>query len=254
MSDEQNRHGQLGEALSLLAHDLKNPLAAVLTNLAYVGSALQEERSVSEDVREAMTDARLACESLQRFVHNLELFGRDAAGRASMPPLETAPLDLRSVVDDVLERQRESATGRRLRFEIVDGAGGPAGSEGKARIYALADRELVVRALDNLVADSVQCAPARSVIELLVRRLGAHEVAIVVRDDGAIVPEELRDLIPTANGQTLSKGRPEARYGRGLALWAASIAARLAGGRLDLGAVAGKSALTVVVPAHQDES
>ena len=61
----------IAETLSLLAHDLKNPLAAVLTNLGFV-SGFVDALDASEppdphelnDAREAMIDVRLVCEAL----------------------------------------------------------------------------------------------------------------------------------------------------------------------------------------------
>ena len=245
MADDAKRTVELGEVMALLAHDLKNPLAAVLTNLGFVTASLDDpDDAVRADAKEAMVDVRHACESLQRFVANLELIGREASGRVSLPP-DDAPLDLGSVVDEIVDRQGEPAAGRRLRVHI------------RARpvtVYARADRDMVLRAAENLLANAIQCAPSGSEIEVVVDTAARSQARITVLDDGVVIPMELRTMVPTAAGQVLAKGRPEARYGRGLGLYAASIAASLAGGRVEYGEHEGRSALSLYLPHHQEDA
>jgi signal transduction histidine kinase len=242
---------ELGEMLALLAHDLKNPLAAVLTNLGFVAGVLRDVDDALrdgppsgslDDSREALIDARMACESMQRFCGNLELLARDAMGRVSLAPMDPTPLDLVGIVDEVVGKQTESAQGRRLRLRV----------NAPARTYARADRELVLRATDNLLSDAVQHAPSGSEITLDIEAIGATEATIVVRDAGPIVPANMRAQVATPIGQSLAKGRPDLRYGRGLALYAASLAAIAAGGRLEIGEADGRSAMSLVVPLHRE--
>ena len=240
MSDERR---ELGEMLVLLAHDLKNPLAAVLTNLGFVTSVLRDfDDDALTDSREALVDARMACESMQRFCSNLELLAREATGRVSLAPMDPTPLDLVSIVDEAVIKQNEAAQGRRLRFTV----------NAPERTYARADRELVLRATDNLLSDAVQHAPSGTEITVDVSAQGETEAAIVVRDAGPIVPANMRAQVATPTGQSLAKGRPDLRYGRGLALYAASLAAIAAGGRVEIGEADGRSAMSLVVPLHRE--
>ena len=244
MSDDAKRSAELGEILTLLAHDLKNPLAAVLTNLGFVSTSLDDpDPAMRADAKEALIDVRHACDSLQRFVVNLELIGRAATGRVSLLPYE-APLDLGSVVDEVVDRQREAAAGRSLRVNI---------RPRRTTVYARGDRDMVLRAAENLVANAVQCAPSGSEVEVAVEDAGLA-ARIVVYDDGAVIPLELRDVVATPAGQVLAKGRPEARYGRGLGLYAAALAAGFTGGRVEYGEHEGRSALSLVLPRHEEDA
>ena len=244
MPEDARRTAELGEVLSLLAHDLKNPLAAVLTNLGFVTASLDDpDEAVRADAKEAMIDVRHACESLQRFVANLELIGREASGRMSLPPDES-PLDLGSVVDEVVDRQRDAALGRRLRVRI---------RPRQVTVYARGDRDMVLRAAENLLANSIQCAPSGSEIEVAVETAPCAQARITVLDDGAVIPPELRAVISTPGGQVLAKGRPEARYGRGLGLYAAAIAASAGGGRVEYGDREGRSALSLILQHHVED-
>lgn len=229
----------IAETLSLLAHDLKNPLAAVLTNLGFVSGfvdALDPDAPPDAheltDVREAMLDAKLACDALQRFVGNLEIVARDlGGGRASFPP-EPLPLDLLALADEVVARHRVAASARRVELAV----------ESAAPCWARGDRDSILRAVDNLVANAVQYAPAGTRIVVEVGGSGP-EALLTVLDAGVAIPAPMRDESLSRPGQSRAKGTAEARYGRGLALYAAAASARLGGGRVVVGARDGMSAL-----------
>lgn len=236
----------MAETLSLLAHDLKNPLAAVLTNLGFVRSFVDTLEGPPDpdelaDVRDAMLDAKLACEALQRFVSNLEVVSRDlGGGRASFPP-EPLPLDVLAIADEIASRHQLAAGARRLELVV----------ESKSPGWARGDRDSIQRAVDNLIANAVQYAPAgtRIVVEV-----AAHEgeVSLTVVDAGVAIPEALRDEAITRAGQSRAKGTAEARYGRGLALYAAATSARIGGARLVVGARDGKSAIGITMIRFDD--
>ncbi len=237
---------ELTEALLLLAHDIKNPLAAIVTNLGYVRNVVDglangavPDQSELGDVHEALLDARLACDAMQRFVGNLEVIARDGAPR-SIPPADPPPVDVAAIADEVADRHRASAAARRVTIEVKTEASADAR-------WASGDRDGCLRAVDNIVANAVQHAPASTTIRVEVVCRG-DEVGVLVVDQGLVVPLELRAAAVSRAGQGTSKGRPEARYGRGLALHAAGLAARVAGGRLDIGDRDGQSALAVLLP------
>ncbi len=240
---ERDERQVIAEVLSLLAHDLKNPLAATMTNLSYVegfvrylGSTPPSDDEVTE-VREAMLDARLACDALQRFISNLEVVARDLGkGKGGEP----APVELHAIADEVVSRHSAAADARRVRL-VVDGE----------RAWALADRDPLLRAADNVLANALQHAPAGSPIHV---ELGSKpkEVVLSFLDDGTVVPVELRERALSRDGQAELKGLAEGRYGRGLALYAAAVAARRAGGRIELGERGGKSLIAIVLPRFEE--
>lgn len=240
VGDDAKPSSELGELLVMLAHDLKNPLAAVVTNLGFVDGALRE-LGASEDTNEALLDARLACDSLQRILGNLELIARDTANVLVAPPgPESTPLELASVADEILRRHEVSATTRKLRFAM---------RSRDQRRHVWADRDLVVRIVDNLIADAVQHAPVGSEIQVEIGGVaGSKLVEVVVIDAGPVVPPSMRAEILSPVGQAKSKGRPEGRYGRGLALYVAALGAVAAGGKLEISERSGKSALSLVLP------
>ena len=243
-----NEPSDIAETLSLLAHDLKNPLAAVLTNLGFVGNfvdaldpAEPPDPHELNDAREANLDAKLACEALQRFVGNLEVIARDlGGGRASIPP-EPLPLDLLALADEIAARHRLAATSRRLDLVV----------ESARPVWARGDRDSILRAADNLVANAVQYAPAGTKVRIAVAASDT-EATLTVLDDGVAIPERLREEATTRLGQSRAKGTAESRYGRGLALYAAAASARIGGGVVRVDAEDGKSAIGVALMRFDD--
>ncbi len=221
----------LPELLALLAHDLKNPLAAVLANLAFLDSSVEPD----PDLRDALVDARLASELLQRLVSNLELIGRELGEGASGRPLE---FSLRALLDEICAGEREHAEGRHLMIVVREAPG----AEGA---FARTDRDRASRALGNLLANAVQHAPSGSEITIDCACLGTRWFEIAVSDDGPIVPEAMRAQAVAPAGQGTAKS---GRYGRGLGLLIAALAARHARGELEIGQRGGRSALVLRLP------
>ena len=63
----------IAHLLRMLAHDLRNPLSALHSNCAFLGSAPEPR---SEEEREAIADALVSCDSLQSLVDGLDLLSR----------------------------------------------------------------------------------------------------------------------------------------------------------------------------------
>jgi len=98
----------------------------------------------------------------------------------------------------------------------------------------------VGRALDNLLANSLQYSQTGSLVTIELAA-GDEVGIIIVLDDGPVVPPELRSWALLMEAQNDAKRRFEARYGRGLGLYCAAQAARIAGARVALGERAGGS-------------
>lgn len=222
---------ELLELLRVLSHDVKNPLSALLTNLHYLAS----EADLEPDAGEALSDSLAICAVLERLVSNLDVLARGSA--SSQSPV---PTSLRQLAQATAARMAPQATAAGLRLE-------PAGDD-EGMVLAAIDRDLATRALENLVANALEHAPSGSTVRIEVRREDADAVLAVV-DSGPIVPEAQRKTAVSMAGQLRAGRAAEARYGRGLGLLCADVAARAAGGRLELGGADGLSQLRIVAPA-----
>jgi signal transduction histidine kinase len=216
------------ELLELLAHDLRNPLAALTTNLHFVDGALERAGGEGE-LREAMADALSLCASIERLVGNVHVLGAGAR-EANRTPTALRPLVEAAVARIAPEAQ---AVGSRIEVHVT------------AEPMALVAREPLAAALSNLLANAVEHAPRGSTVTVSIDdREGL--ASIEVRDDGPAVPTELRALAVSPRAYAGAARTPGSRLGRGLSLLCAASSARVAGARLTIGDVAGCSSLRLV--------
>jgi signal transduction histidine kinase len=209
----------VGNLLGLLAHDLRNPLSALHSNVSFLSSTLEE---TDGDVQEALSDGLVSCEGLRHIIDNLDLLGQYMRG-ASQPP--RVKLSLASLIEDSVGRCQRSAAsyGVTLRVQI---------SERDQRQQVIGIRELLARALVNLVQNCIQYSASNAVVVLFARTLPG-EVQIMVADQG--VPFEPSDSLRLFSpaGQVASKASHSgSRYGRGLGLLASRIAATATGAQV----------------------
>jgi signal transduction histidine kinase len=216
----------LSELMALLAHDMRNPLSAVLTNVNFVKSTV---RGRAPEVDEALSDSAISCTMLGQVISNLDVLARALAAT----PLAKQPTMAKRAADEAAARFEPQAavTGVRLQVHEV----------GKAPTL-LVEPTFFTRALDNLVANALQYSPANGEVRIECAEVGDKGVLSIV-DEGAPVPVELRKLALAADWQSQAKQRYEARYGRGLGLYCASEAARIAGAELTVGERDGRSTL-----------
>ncbi|MCA9640531.1 MAG: HAMP domain-containing histidine kinase [Myxococcales bacterium] len=210
----------VGELLGLFAHDLRNPLSALQSNASY----LESTPGIDQDSLEAIADLLVACDGLAHIIDNLDVFSRSLkdAQEHSGRRFTTATL-----VRDVSEKsQRLSAShGFGLSVSVPDDVGG-------LELALVGDGP--VRALGNLIANSLQHAPGGSSVEITAAQHGS-DVLISVRDQGTRIEPSAAPEAFSLRGQISVKASGMGRYGRGLGLFAAAASAEAAGARIEIG-------------------
>lgn len=206
---------------SLLVHDLKNPLAVVMSNL----NLLRDTESVltDPDAFESTEGAIRSAERLQNMVLNLlDITRLETNGL----PLARSRVDLRELVTAAVVESQAPARIRGVEL-IVDASEAP--------VLAEIDLELVRRALDNLLDNAVRYA-RRNGGRVVVRVApGTDGMALVeVEDDGPGIAPELADRVfekwAQADGVVSGARR---RLNRGLGLTFVRLMARAHGGDVD---------------------
>jgi signal transduction histidine kinase len=222
---------ELPDLLALLAHDLRNPLSALLTNINFVRSTVKPGTS---EVDEALSDSALSCAILGFFIGNLDVLSR------SLADSQTArrPTLARQAASEAALRLGPQAALLGVEVEIVPGPHAP---------RLLVDPSFFGRALDNLVANALQYSPHKGKVRIECSARKERGVLTVV-DDGPSVPSDLREVALTAQGQNVAKQTYEARYGRGLGLYCAAEAARISGAEVTICERSGRSALEISAP------
>ncbi len=218
----------IGRLLALLAHDLRNPLSALHSNLGFLAAVLEHPEP---DVSDAISDGLISCEGVGHIIDNMDLLGQSLRGHEERA---ADRIVLPAFVSEVVAGCRTLCDSHGLSIEVVNELPGKT-------VTVSANRELLSRALSNLVRNSIQHAPSGSVVRLFLTAT-EHGARVRVVDVGLeIDPREAESLF-SAEGQLAAKSSHSGRYSRGMGLFAARLAADAAGANIALsGAVEGYS-------------
>lgn len=210
----------VGQLLALIAHDLRNPLSALHSNIGFLASVLQTQ---DEDVADALSDGMVSCDGLSHIIDNIDLFGQ--ALRQAQAPART-PIDALGLLREVIERCESVAVSHGIEIAVEL----PPQAEG---VEVLGARDLLAKSLSNLIRNCIQHAPPRS--QVLVRAQVAPEhFDVLVLDSGVPLDGELWGCVFTAEGQVAAKASSLGRYSRGMGLFAARLAAQAGGGTVSV--------------------
>ena len=217
----------LGELLGLLAHDLRNPLSALHSNLGFLKSVLP---SGDQDVIEAVDDSVVSCEGLAHIIDNIDLIGRAFRDRTDdrSPGAEIVPL-----IGEVVAASARMAESHGVRIELE-----PLPHENP---LSRGSRDALERALSNLLRNSVQHSPSNAAVKVSGRR-DQKSFVVTIADSGTRLPSSTGALAFTAVGQVQAKSVPNGRYSRGLGLYCAGLAA--AAGRAEVRIAAPPAGMT----------
>jgi signal transduction histidine kinase len=209
--------------LALLAHDMRNPLSALQSNVSYVASFFGD--SAEQDVREALEDTAACCDGMSHIIDNLEVLSQALAGSSNW---ERVPVPIAQLLADAVARNQAVAKSHDVRIELeVPG-------EREHGLCVLANRQMLARALQNLLRNSIQYSCGGEPVRVSFR-LSEGWCEIVIRDAGPSLAPEHRDVAFTPQGQLRAKGLSGGRYGRGLGLLSARICAEAAGASASAG-------------------
>ena len=169
---QRERLAALGEAAAVMAHEVRNPIAAILNAVTLL------ERGRTTGMPDTELHRMIAEEAgrLERLVSDLL-----ALGRPLLPRLRET--NLAEVADGVVGMLR-------ARGEIQSCVVEPVQSDGSV---AIADPELVELALLNVVRNAIQASPSDGHIRVDVRSEEADRIALSVEDDGPGVSEEVAE-------------------------------------------------------------
>lgn len=199
---EATAMARLGEMAAVIAHEVKNPLAAVRGAIQVIGSRMKSDASDAAIVREII--ARL--DALNNLMQDLLVFSRPPAPKPSDTVLRTL---LESVVNLL-----KSDPGFGLLEVVVDGDV-PA---------VAADPALLTIVFQNLLINSAQAMQGRGRIDVSLREeAGWYKVAVIDRGPG--IPAEIRAVLFRPFKTTKARGT-------GLGMATAKRLVELHGGRI----------------------
>jgi two-component system OmpR family sensor kinase len=200
---------ELGYALGLVVHDLRNPAATITANVDF----LQEVGLSDTESAEALQDVKLAVGELRRGLDILAWIGRWLIGQV---PLEAVNGD----AGVFLERLERADTPVPVTVNIA-----------RADQLNAQGAQVAVEVVDLLLHNTrANVADPRAEIRVF---RDEDRIVIEVRDAGEAICSELQDKAFTLEGQRLLKGRADGRYGRFIGLFAARVLLDGVGGSIE---------------------
>lgn len=201
------------ELMHMLAHDLRNPLTAVVmgVDLLRLGDLPREHEE---------TAARLRChtQKMGRLIDDLMDANAIESGQRRF---HFGPVDLTRTVRAAVESFAEPAALKQLRLELAlpDGT-----------LVAETDEGAFRQVVDNLISNAVKYSPARQSIEIVLARVDAG-MSLTVTDHGpGMNADDIAQLF-----RKFGKGRAQPTGGEkssGLGLWIVQRVVDALGGRV----------------------
>lgn len=169
------RLAAIGRLTSGVAHEVKNPINAIVVHLEVMRQKLRE---VDPDTRRHIDVIGSEIQRLDRVVQTLVDFTRPVELRL----MET---DLRKLVDDVVALASPAAEQNKVHLER---------HTGQEALRTRIDVDLVKQAVLNIVINGVQAMPDGGTLQLKMRREGENAL-LTIRDEGQGIPEDIRDKV-----------------------------------------------------------
>jgi C4-dicarboxylate-specific signal transduction histidine kinase len=162
----------LGQLASSLAHELSQPLGAILRNAEAAEIMLREASPDLEELQAIVTDIRKDDQRAGQVIDRL----RSLLKRRS---LDLQPVDLRIVIAEVLSMIHIDATARRVKLTCSDASTLPAVRGDRIHLQQVL-LNLLVNAMDAMDG----CAPEHRRIQVHAHRLDPGTVEVRVADSG----------------------------------------------------------------------
>ena len=159
------------EFLAVLGHELRNPLAPILTATSLIrrrGEATERELGILE--RQGR--------HLVRLVDDLLDVSRITSGKLT---LDRAPVEVHDFVAQAIESTSKAFDEKRIELRA---------DTARAGLVVLGDRERLVQVVTNLLVNAAKFTPAGRAVHVRASRSGDHAV-IEVRDEGEGIPPDL---------------------------------------------------------------
>src|SRR5690606_23664743 len=205
------------EMLSIVAHDLRNPLNAIILGVEGVLEDLPKAQLPVE--YQTLQTVRVSARRMDRLIHDLLEVARIESGKLRIEP---HPERIAMIVDEAVAMMRPLAESQGLEIvTCVDRGVRP----------VLADGSRILQVISNLVGNAIKFTPAGGKVTIEAEELES-EVRLVVADTGTgIAAEQLphlfarhwqgsdRDRRGIGLGLAIAKGSIERHRGR---VWVAS--------------------------------
>jgi signal transduction histidine kinase len=169
------RLAAIGRLTSGVAHEVKNPINAIVVHLEVLRQKMKE---IDPDTRRHVDVIGSEIQRLDRVVQTLVDFTRPV-------DLRLSDMDLRRVVEDVAALASPAAERHNVIIER---------QASQEALPVRVDADLVKQAILNIVLNGLQAMPQGGKLRISSRRDGEGAL-LTIRDQGAGIPENIRDKV-----------------------------------------------------------
>lgn len=221
------------EVLSVVSHDLGNPLSAILVSARVIDRLL--ERGDPGAARSHVAATRQAAQQMERLIKDLLEIRRIEGGRLVLVPRREP---VQGLVDDAVTALRPVAEDRGVTLTVRLEEALP------HAVHADADR--VAQVFSNLIGNALKFTPAGGTVTVRAAPAG-EDVLFAVEDTGAgIAPEDLPKVF-----DRFWQARQQGSHGVGLGLAIARGLVEAHGGRVEVESEPGRgSRFLFTLPVH----
>jgi PAS domain S-box-containing protein len=190
------------EFFSMLSHELRNPLNAILGWSQLILQGNMNGEAVRKGIETIERNARMQ----NKLVEDLFEMSRIASGKLA---LELARVDLASIAEAIVQSALPVAETKQVRLrKVIDGEIN----------LVLGDNDRLQQVMWNLLSNAIKFTPAGGEVEILVRRV-ASRAEIRIKDSGiGIKPEFLPYVFDRFRQADSPSGRQHLGLGLGLAI------------------------------------
>ena len=203
-SEAQQNSALKEEFLSVMAHELRNPLNMININVELL-SRIPGIREAAGVIRIA-TGIRNAVSSQAKIIEDLMDMSRVRTGKLS---LSLAPFDIGQVVRELVDTERSGQAARDVTIDFIDDCAGAA---------VLADQVRVEQVVMNLLSNAMKFTPAGGSITVTLACEGDAVRVDVVDTGQGIAPDFLPHVFDMYGQSAAVTNRAKGGLGIGLAL------------------------------------
>lgn len=215
--------------VAVLGHDLRTPLAAVMTAAEVLARSGGDERVLG-----AATRIRSSTQRMTRMVNQLLDLARVRAGQVG---LQRETVDMSQLCRDIVDEISPSSSERRV---DLDANGDTTGCW---------DTDRISQVLSNLIGNALQHGDAEQPVVVHIDGSQCDALRLSVQNAGTIAPEKISTLFePFQSGSP----RPANANGLGLGLYIASELVRVHGGSLGVSSDTTRGTVFEVVLPRRD--
>ena len=191
----QEKEAAWREMARQVAHEIKNPLTPMKLSLQFLQKAIAERRANAEELI-----GRIA-QTLITQIDVLSDIATSFSTFTNLPAMRPERLDAAAILRRCAALHQPDTEDGALELLLP-----PDAETGRYLVYA--DENLLVRTFNNLLINARQAVPdgREPHIQVSLEAVGAGSVRVAIRDNGAGIPEEVREKVFVPNFTTKASG------------------------------------------------